>query len=355
MALALFFSGSFFVQGRSQNVINGCDYIRELKVNICHENLNTSPGRIKDFISGYNNFEEPFEDEAKNSLDGKVMNVYFQTNSSNITKRDSTDLRRYVLDVIKPTYLYEKLMNFNVEGFADFRGDIGKNYSLSSKRAESVANYLEDLAHNIVSPSIKIYVSAFGEVRNHKGKNLEDLKKDRVVRIIPNNNPVIRALENCNADFYLLDQSGSMNKDNFWKSLQNFSFPESSHVFSFSKLILPEGFDKNNLDSLDYPEFFHTFDIKTEVAYGKTPYYSAMDKFLSIIPSNKVIDILVNGESNFGDGTPDDIIKKTKEKNLVLNMIGINVSRDFENQLIEIANATNGNYYFLKNFNRKLL
>ena len=145
------------------------------------------------------------------------MNIYFQTNKSELTLNDSVDMNRYFIKFLKYHSLYEKVTNFNIEGFADCRGDEWDNYELSNKRAEAVANYLKKFY-----PNIKIYISARGEMNSKETKDSLELQKDRCVRIFFNENPLNRALNLCGANSYVLDQSGSMNKDGEWNILQDY-------------------------------------------------------------------------------------------------------------------------------------
>ena len=117
-----------------------------------------------------------FEDEAKNSLEGKIMNTYFQTDKSDLTKNDSIDIKNYLM---KADSLEGGLKTLVVGGFADYRGD--KNDVLSFNRAKAVADYIFKLY-----PEIKISLFAFGESQSTESNDSLVLQKDRVVKIIPN-------------------------------------------------------------------------------------------------------------------------------------------------------------------------
>ena len=82
----------FSLKGKSQDVF-GVDYIRKLEVNRAtnyHENK-----KQYNFSIPSVEFKEPLGDEAKNSLEEKVMNVYFQTSKCDLSETDSIDLTNY--------------------------------------------------------------------------------------------------------------------------------------------------------------------------------------------------------------------------------------------------------------------
>lgn len=314
--------------GLSQDYM-GCDYIRELKVKRDTSYFEGNKSQ-DDFISyGDIKFKEAFADESENDLEGKVMNIYFPTNNSDLSCNDKIDIRRYMVSYLKPNSKWVKINSFMVEGFADFRGGSDLNYNLSKNRAENVLNEISNFF-----PNADYYVCAYGESKSSEFKDSLELMKDRVVKIIPNENPLISALSNLKGDVYLLDQSGSMNRNGEWNLLQNYSYPADSKVYSFSKVE-------------DAEKFEYKYSISEDFAFGKTSYYSALDTLISSV-ENKTITTMINGKDNVGGANPDEIIKKAKENNVVLNLIGLNLKDDDKKELLDLVEETDGKYYFLK-------
>lgn len=305
----------------------GCDYIRKLKVN-CEEAKKKS--KRDDFISYENfNFKSPLNDETQNSLEGKILNIYFPTNESNLSSNDESDIRKYAYCYLKPNSKWIDIKTFMIEGFADFRGGAELNYNLSKERADNVLSKIYPFFRKS-----DYYVCAYGESKSSEDKDSLELAKDRVVKIIPNENPLISALNNLKADIYLLDQSGSMNKNGEWILLQNYIYPEDCDVYSFSKVY-------------DNPDYEYKYDIKDAKAFGNTSYYSALDTLLSSV-KNKAITTMINGKDNVGGSTSEKIIKKAKQNNVVLNLIGLNLKDKDKIDFLKIAEETEGKYYFLE-------
>ncbi len=352
----LFSIASVFSLNSNAQDVFGVDYIRKLNVNRNNQSEVVKRDSYSESFFDYDKFSEPFNDELKNSLEGRVMNVYFPTNDCDLSGRDSIDIRRYVLKVLKP-YVdnsQDKIVCFNVEGFADCRGDEVDNYHLSHKRAEAVADYLNKLSRNIISPSIRIDISAFGETKSKETKNPFELQKDRIVRIIPNENPIKHALDICDGRIVLGDQSGSMsvNGSPYWRYFQDYKFDVGVDVFSYSEFVPPRGVEKESCDAERYPERFHTYNINEEVAHGATSYYPAKRILISseFVSDGDTITTVVNGLNDFKGESPDDIINSAKGRKIVLNMIGVELSGEYVKDFIKIANETGGKYYFVKRF-----
>lgn len=323
----------------SQNVVDGCDYVRKLKVNrageksVYEKNFNFKPRKVV--------FSEPLVGEAKNSLEGIIFNNYFQFNKSDLTEADKCDIGRYVSGVLNEYSIYEKITSFVVEGYADCSGNSEYNYNLSNRRSENVAKHLKSFF-----PHANIYVCAYGETQSKETSDSLEMQKDRVVRIIPNENPLKRALDVCPGNDYLLDQSGTMSEkinfyqggrvSNYWKNLAEYRFPDSSNVYSFSQNV-----------GVNYSR---TYDINTEEAWGATAYYKSFDTLVHLIPEKSVITSVMNAEENVG-GSAERILNKCRQKNLTLNSIGIDLDENWKRELIQIADGTNGKVYFIKKFN----
>lgn len=312
--------------GVSQNYMK-CDYIRKLEVN---QKINSIYEHKRNNFISYEkiDFKKPLNDEVQNSLEDKILNIYFPTNESDISSNDESDIRKYACSYLKPNSKWIKINSFTIEGFADFRGGASLNYDLSKKRAENVLEKIQPFF-----PKSDYYICAYGESKSFEGKDSLDLAKDRVVKIIPNENPLNFALSNLLADVYLLDQSGSMNTNSEWRLLQNYIYPENCEVYSFSKI---EG---GNYD--------YGYKIKNAIAEGRTSYYSALDTLLSSV-KNKTITTMINGKDNVGGATSEEIIRKAKQNNVVLNLIGLNLKDEDKKDFLKIIEETNGKYYFLE-------
>ncbi len=327
--------------GLSENVFSqdifSCDYIRRLKVNHCQREFSEK------HVSSEINFSEPLAGELKNSLEGIIMNIHFRTNESDLFHSDSLDLESYCKEILKPYVDKKGINSFNIEGYADCVGSEKDNLILSDKRCLSIANFLKRKF-----PQVDFYISAFGESQSRETQDSLLLGEDRVGKIIPDENPLKRALDICRADVYLLDQSGSMNQNGEWKLLQKYSFPDSSEVYSFSKLMLPPNSTLEDLNPRNYPEFFHTYDIKTEIARGKTAYYPANNILIPSLENDRTVTAIINGKNNFGNVSSKEIIDKAKSKSIKVNHVGINLSEDSQKDFIDIATQTGGKYYFFR-------
>lgn len=358
LGLLVFGLGMASLNSNAQDVF-GVDYIRKM------ENVNRKSVSDVSPISLEKNYfyrgkdlilSEPFEDEAKNFLNGLELSIYYPTNDCYLSKRDSLDIRRYVLKVLRPYYKNsgEKLESLTIEGLADCRGERVKNYFLSHKRAQELAKYIYPIVRNSISPSVKVYISAFGE--EHSGQTEDSLKlqKDRVVKIIPNGNPLKTALDICGGNTILGDQSGSMSFEGslYWKCFQNYKFSKGVKVFAYSEFIPPRGMSKEECSFEDYPERKHTYDINSEISYGATSYYPSKEILLSsdFVSNNDTITTIINGKNDLNGKSPDKIIEIAKGKNLVLNMVGLELSGNCVNNFIRIAKETGGKFYFVNKF-----
>lgn len=317
-----------------------CDYIREIKVN--HE-ISSEKATKEQNILFYNDFKEPIGDEMKNSLEDGVMNIYFHHDDSNLTENDLTDLNRYVSKVLVPYGKQKNIRYINVEGYANFIGDEKYNYILSIKRAENVAKILRKKLYCYFPHNIEIRVSAFGENKSSETTDQLQLQKDRRVRISVEENPLEGGLRCLEGRIFLIDQSGSM-KDGSWNSLKKYNFPKGKKFYSFSKPVIIEGNPQN------YIEFDYKYDINFDTPAGKTAFYGATEKLIlsDIVSENDTLAIILNGADNVGISSPSEIIKKAKEKSIVLNILGINIDDSYAKTLMDITTETKGNYYFIE-------
>lgn len=342
IVLSLMF-GSLFFSAKTQNFPD-CDYLRELKVNKIEGSQGDFNKNALCFVK-YNNFKEPVDFELKNSFDNGDMNVYFPNNCAELSKNDLIDLNRYISEVLVPYGKENKIKNINIEGYANVLGDEEYNYFLSIRRAENVAKVIKHKLYCYFPYDIQVKVSAFGESKSVETDDSIQLQNDRKVIISVEENPLKRGLEYLGGNVFLLDQSGSMN-DGSWNSLREYFFPEAKAYYSFSQPFIINGSSKE-----DYPEFNYSYDINTDVPAGKTSFYGAMDKLISspFVGNNDTLTTIINGEDNVGLISPLEIIEKAKDKNVILNILGINVREDYAKTLINFTNKTKGNYYFITN------
>ncbi len=367
-ALSLFSLGT--LNSTAQNVFPDCDYLRKLNVNRRTEQFHEiSKELIKNYTSAKEiDFSEPLEDEARNSLEGMSMNIYFPTDKYNLSGRDSSDIKKYFDNVII-SYLKQenKISSFNLKGYADcvpLKNVEDKsvsdlyNYNLSHKRAESVANYLDYLIYTRIHSHVNIFISAYGNMYSKKTKNPDEKKEDRKVEFIVNENPIRNALNVCRGKIILGDQSGSMscNGSPYWKYFQEHPFFGGVDVFTYSEFVPPRGMKKEDCPMEIYPQRFHTYDINKETASGATSYYPAMEKLLSsdIVSEGDTITAIVNGLNDFSNENPGQIIKIAGEKKVVSNIIGLELSGKCISDLMTIPEKTEGKYYFVHRFKSKL-
>jgi outer membrane protein OmpA-like peptidoglycan-associated protein len=321
---------------KSQDVF-GCDYVRQLKVN-CGKIPEIKKSNLDNII----NLSKPLEGESQNSLDEITMNIYFRNNEFCLSGKDSSDLNLYCKNILKPYIEKNKIKILTIEAHTDCIGSEESNLKLSDNRGMSIVNFLRRKFNYT-----DFYISSFGKSKSTETNDSILLSRDRVVKIIPDENPLKRALDVCKADIYLVDQSGSMKHNGEWQLLQKYTFPDSSRVYSFSKLTLPPNSKLEDLNPENFPEFFHTYDISTEVAMGKTAYYPASEKVI-MSNENNAITAIVNGENNYGQKSHEEIINLALERNIKLNQVGINLSEESKKKFIEIAKKTGGKFYFFR-------
>lgn len=331
--LSLFNLGNNFSQD-----FEDCDYLRKIKVN-----QREVPEGKNEILSSkfvlYNDFKDAVGDEAKNSFHDGVMNIYFPNASYELTENDLIDLNRYISKVLVP-YVGEnnvKKMNVNIEGYANYIGNEEYNYNLSLNRAEAVANVLKKKFYCYFPFGVDLRVSAFGE--SNSGED-SDVQLDRRVKIFVEENPLERILNNLSGNVFLIDQSGSMN-DGSWDFLKDYKFPKAKKYFSFSK---PFFYDKSLENNFNW-----TYDINSDVAFGKTNFYEALDKLIhsGFVSNGDTLTVVINGNDNVGGPNVDDLISKSKNKNLTVNILEIGIEEDFKKNLIRFSLETSGKYYAL--------
>lgn len=344
----------------SQNVFEGCDYLRKFEVvnrrgegYTVNFNFANNPN-IPEYDN--DNFKEPFPGENKNYLEGLIMNIHFRYKESDLTEHDVIDINKYCNHVLEPflelqkhpSYKGKKIKAIILQGHTDCLGSQIDNLPLGEDRGESVAERL-----NVHISDIPIYICSFGEKYSKETRDSTKRKEDRIVRVIPTDNIFASAFELCfgeGEDIVFLDQSGT--SKSFWRYLQDYPYPDSVQVYAFSQPVLPYGMNSSFITPEKFPEHFHTFDIKKEVTGGKTAYYPGIDRLFDVIPRKTSLISVVNNDENVVGCSPQEILEKCKEKEVVFNLIGFNLNGQWKIDLVKIAQETGGVVYLLKKYNK---
>jgi len=253
----------------------------------------------------------------RNAYDGKNLTVHFLTNSWALYDNDKHDIRAYLKSLPDGT-------NFVLEGYADFRGSIEDNLTLSENRADGVSDFLR---MNGISRTSN---TAYGEKgAQPKGTNIRRLGTDRRVRIIPGETVISRGLAQLPADSYLLDQSSSMSGSK-WHEVQNYRFPRNSKIYTFTSESRTCG-----------------TNIIDESPMGNTPLYVSLAELIGKTEKSRKITALTDGMNNMG-GSPQEIIRVANDRGIQVSFIGLDLPREAELELAEIATKTNGKVYLSK-------
>lgn len=356
--LPLLFGGlSLFYRGVNAQDMFGVDYVRKIEVNRTKPlSEDVRKSSKNEFYFSYNNFSEPYEGEAKNSLENKIMNIYFKSNDTILTDRDYTDIGRLFKKVIKP-YLESgnEITSFNVVGYADCmppRGVSDKNiaseynYNLSYSRAKNVANEVDRLSYSILGMlNPKIFISAYGDLGSKETRDSTQQKNDRVVKIIVNGNPVENALTLCESKTILVDQSGSMTE--CWDYIKNLEFPVDADVLFYSQYMPLKGTKKDEFKEFNSYWGSHTYKIDSEFAWGRTCFYEANEVLLPTLNDNSELNVIINGKNDFKGSNPSKIINLANDKNIKVNIIGFDLTGECISNMIKIASETGGRYYIV--------
>lgn len=149
--------------------------------------------------------------DLKNSCIDRRLSVYFEYDRSNLNSNDRVDITKFV-----QTNSFAG--GFYLEGFASSSGNRAYNQRLSQLRVESVANQIR----KSIRRPMRMRAESFGE----RYASSQDSGSDRKVKITPLNN-FVELLDLKKTDYYLIDQSGSMQK--YWDDIQEYKF-HSRHV-----------------------------------------------------------------------------------------------------------------------------
>lgn len=256
----------------------------------------------------------------KNSWEEGILTVYFTTNSWTVYQNDLLDISAYARTISSET-------NVILEGYADLRGSEEQNLTLGTERAAGVE---EVLRRN--NSSLKTSSVSYGESKpTTMATDFSSLQVNRRVKIVPNQSVIARGLDLLVSDYYLIDQSKSMNgpsetKNSKWKEVQNYSFPSGAIVYTFTTSNRTCG---GNL-SQEYPQ-------------GTTPLFSSNYELLEKMEPNKSVTVLTDGCNNEGTVTSADVLRRAKEKNITVSFLALVPC--IPGQLEQIARETGGKMY----------
>ena len=149
--------------------------------------------------------QNSFQD-LRNTCNSKRLTVYFEYDKSTLNSNDRIDISKFI-----QTNSFAG--GFYLEGFASSSGNVTYNQLLSQRRTQAVAGIIRQSLRR----PIRMKAESFGEqyARN------QDSGSDRNVTITPIHN-FIALLDLKKTDYYLIDQSGSMQK--YWGQIQNYKF-----------------------------------------------------------------------------------------------------------------------------------
>ena len=159
-------------------------------------------------ISEFKNIETASNSrkDLKNTSVNKKLTVFFEYDKYNLHSNDRIDISRFVRT-------NKFAGGFYLDGHASSAGNAAYNQALSQKRVGSVMGEI----NKHVNRPIRMRAESFGE----RYSSTNDSGKDRKVTITPLNN-FIELLDLKKTNYYLIDQSGSMQP--FWDDIQNYKF-----------------------------------------------------------------------------------------------------------------------------------
>ncbi len=268
----------------------------------------------------------------KNSIDNDVLTIYFETAEDRLYDNDIHDIEKFLAS------LPVRVNSFVLEGYADYRGTNEYNLDLSKRRAESAQTMLFS-SYLGVEPFTQIVT--YGESNAAiAGTDSNALAANRRVRIIPNklnNSMITTGLDSLVADYYLLDQSESIN-DYFnsslpskWEEVVNYNFPEDARLYTFTTA-------RRTCETR----------LSDQRPAGGTPLYLALFDLVETAERGKKITVLTDGE----DTEPKDgyiiqrILYAARVKNLSISFLGLTTSPS--KTLYDVSHETNGKYYIFR-------
>lgn len=259
---------------------------------------------------------KPLVGEKQNSIEGRGLNVYYQSDKDSLTDGDLSDIVKYS-GMVKDSF-----NNISIEASADKNGSNNYNQALSMRRAESVKSAMQELY-----PNATIDIRALGE---RPGENLAERRKVKVTI----DDKLSSALRS-DSDYYLIDMSGSMKSPlegtnlKRYEAVRKAEFPAGSEVYTFSGM--------GDVSKLE----------KT-MPSGMTPLYNSIKELLNIAKPGSDIQILTDGGNSLKRGkksvSTEYIINLANKKDIDLNFISVGMSQKEENIHKKIAKSTGGSY-----------
>ena len=192
---------------------------------------------FKDIVTSSNS-----SPDLKNTCSNKRLSVFFEYDRSNLNTNDRLDLSNFI-------HANNFAGGFYLEGYASSAGNAVYNQKLSQKRVESVAN---EIRRTIRRP-IRMRAESYGE----RYSSSQDSGSDRKVKIIPIHN-FVELLSLKKTDYYLIDQSGSMQK--YWKDIQDYKFHSRSvQIYLSTVNYCEDGTLLSNMESYGGTHIWYSF------------------------------------------------------------------------------------------------
>jgi outer membrane protein OmpA-like peptidoglycan-associated protein len=160
-----------------------------------------STNTFKDIVTSNNS-----SNDLKNISENKKLTVFFGYDKHALNGNDRVDISKYV----RTNYFAG---GFHLDGHASSAGNASYNQQLSQKRIYSVISQV----NRYNSKPMRMRAESFGE----RYSSASDSGKDRKVTITPIHD-FVELLDFKKTNYYLIDQSGSMQK--YWKEIQEYKF-----------------------------------------------------------------------------------------------------------------------------------
>ncbi len=198
-SLLLFFTYLNIGQFANANPENRCR-VKHCLCNVRGDvgtNPNPSINRFSDIQTSDNS-----NSDLKNTCSDKKLTVYFGYDKFSLNSNDRVDINKFV----RTNYFAG---GFYLDGHASSAGNKDYNQRLSQKRLQGVMRQ--------INRPMRIKAESFGE----RYSSRDDSARDRRVTITPIHN-FIKLLDLKKTNYYLFDQSGSMDK--YWDDIQDYKF-----------------------------------------------------------------------------------------------------------------------------------
>lgn len=231
-----------------------------------------------------------------------------------------------------------------IEGYADVRGDIAYNYDLGRNRAKAVSDYLQQ---QWLIPAYNIHIISYGESRS-RGESAEAMQRDRRVVILPDEDPLVRALTlvGKTKGVYLFDASTSM--FDHINTIRSFSYPVGSQLYEFNSCSGMGG-SSGIVRPIENPAHYSIC--------GGTPLWESVLSLVTTLKGRTGLTIVTDGEAHdppmdMDDGailTSDEVIRIAKAKGIRIHIINMSRASSTEEatKLMNVAHQTGGSHYLM--------